>query len=276
MFTPFYEGIYFAIAILFGLIFGMRALERRGLHDKDYDLVVVWGLIGAIVGGRLFHVLFWGNDYYLHNPEKIFAMWEGGISITGGIAGALVAALLTCRWRKQSFSAILAPIAPVILASQALGRIGCFLNGDAFGLPTSLPWGVQLRRYGYDLFEGHIDPRFSSSAWAWCHDQGLVSATSTVTVKLHPTQIYEAIFDLCLAAGLVFAARKKASNKLICFMYVAGYSLFRFLVEYIRGDREEIFLLNTSLIQFVLLIVAAVFICLAAAEGRSSRARLSR
>jgi len=204
-------------------------------------------------------VLFWGSSYYFRYPLKILAFWEGGISITGGIAGALVATLAMCRKLKASFWQYLALASPSMFLAQGLGRIGCFLNGDAFGLPSNLPWAVSFKRFGLDLFSFKTNTAVSSAAWAWCYDRGLVGPASTMSVPLHPTQLYEALFDFCLAGLLVALIKSKVSYRIIGATYITAYSLFRFFVEYIRADREELLFFNTSIIQFVLLGIALAF-----------------
>lgn len=269
---PFYEGLYFAISIGFGLFLGAKAVKGRGLCDEDgYWTVVSVAILGAVVGGRLSHILFWSGDYYLANPLKVFAIWEGGISITGGIAGGALAAFLACRRRGLPFVGMFAGLSPVLALSQGLGRIGCFLNGDAFGLPTSLPWGVELRRYGIDVFGSGTAARYSSAAWRWCLEAGLVAPGSDRTVPLHPTQLYEAAFDLGLAIVLVLLARRKAKDSTVCWSYALGYCLFRFLVEYIRGDGAGALALGTTSIQFLLAAIALVAACALVAGGLGSR-----
>lgn len=255
----FYEGLYFALSIGLGMLLGFRTLERQGFKDTQYVPLALLAILGALLGGRLFHVVFWGGAHYLANPGDILAFWKGGISITGGIAGALVVALVHCRRTGQSFLRYLALLAPVILIAQGVGRLGCFANGDAFGIPTNLPWGVEFARYGSNLFTLEPDTRLSSAAWQWCMEHGLVASRSTHTVPMHPTQLYEALFDFALAGLLILLGRRKVADGTVSYLYLAGYSLFRFGVEYIRGDREEIIALDTSLMQFVLLAAGLVF-----------------
>ncbi len=258
-FMPFYEGAYFAIAILGGILLGTRTLKNHGLQESEYEKVIYAAIIAALLGGRLFHVLFWGGSYYFRNPLKILAFWEGGISITGGIAGALIATLVICTKLKASFWQYLALASPSMFFAQGLGRIGCFLNGDAFGISSSLPWAVSFRRFGLDLFSFRENTGISSAAWNWSYSKGLVGPESTMSSSLHPTQLYEALFDFCLAALLLRLIKNKVLDKIIGSVYIAAYSLFRFFVEYIRADREGLLFFNTSLIQFVLLGIALAF-----------------
>ena len=271
LFMPFYEGLYFALSVLLGIVAGSKLLARNNVAEKEYSEVFGFGLLGAIVGGRLFHAVFWNSSYFMSNPLRIFAVWEGGISITGGIAGGLIAALIVCRIRKADFWMYIGLTAPIILISQGLGRIGCFLNGDAFGIPSNLPWAVSFKRYGMDLFSFSPDYSVSSFAWQWCHSRGLVGPDSVSTIGMHPTQIYEAIFDVLFALALIGISRRRHSNRLVGYVYISGYSLFRFFIEFLRADREGVVIFDVSGIQILLLALALVFFVFSLKAEKKSR-----
>lgn len=268
IFFPYYEGFYFAATIFFGIVWATKKLKREGFpEDESYKLIML-SIIGALVGARLFHVVFWGSGYYLDNPILILKVWEGGVSITGGIAGALATAYIVSKTIKYSFIDYLATLSPIILVSQGIGRIGCFFNGDAFGVPTRLPWGVVFPRFGTDIFSFRLNTDVSSAAWNWCYSNGFVSGDSIKTVPLHPTQIYETIFDIVLALVILMFLKNANNKKMVCYVYIIGYSLFRFFVEYIRGDREQILMWNTSFIQYMLLGFVAVMVIIAFLDYR--------
>lgn len=265
---PFYEGLYFALSILIGALVGYKLLRKGGADAGYYYNLILVAVLAAVVGGRLFHILFWQPAYYFADPVRMLKFWEGGISITGGIVAGVGAGYLYCRKKKIEFFKYLALIVPAILLAQGIGRLGCFLNGDAFGLPTSLPWGVEFHRYAYDIFKGAVDTGASGGAWNWCFAQGLVSPSSTMSVPMHPTQLYEALFDFaCMAFFLVRNARKR-DYAVSSWLYLASFTLFRFAVEYIRGDREVVVFLGTSALQLFFLALGIGCVVLAALRSR--------
>jgi len=255
LFMPFYEGAYFAISLLIGLLLATRILEKNGKKESEFGSIFTFALIGAIIGGRLFHILFWNLEFYLVNPIHIFTFWEGGISITGGLFGGILLAYIICRIKKVDFFSYLSMLAPIMLLCQAIGRIGCFLNGDAYGIPTYSNWGIALERFGTNLFSFTKNLKYSSAAWQDSFSAGLVAFDSSKTALLHPTQLYEAAFDIGILLVLLILKKMKKADTVICYTYFALYSLFRFFVEYVRADRNQIVLWNTSAIQYFLLIV---------------------
>jgi len=140
----FYEGFYFLIAILAAAVLTAYRLKKAGLGTTVFLDGLPLILLGAILGARLFDFLFWDNKALLTHPLSFFLIWEGGLSITGGLAGGVTTAFLWFRRAKVNFWQAFGVASPAILVGQAIGRVGCFLNGDAWGVPTSLPWGVAL------------------------------------------------------------------------------------------------------------------------------------
>lgn len=265
-FFPFYEGLYFLVAILTAAFWAMRRWEKSGLDSDTFYTVLYWALGGAILGGRLSHFLFWDMERFIADPLCFFRFWEGGISVSGGVALGLLAGFLACRLKKLDFWKILEVSSPAVLLGQAIGRLGCFMNGDAFGRPTSLPWGMSFPRYATVLFSFKQDKRYWGHAWSWCYERGLVAASSTRSLPMHPTQLYEGALDLALLGLLLFLMGKldgRAKGKLGFLVMIGGYSLVRFLLEFLRADGSDPVLLGMSGFQLTLL---AVFLaCVVAA-----------
>jgi len=250
----FYEGLYFFVAILAASLYAYYAQRRAGL-DADYFLESLpWILLGAFLGARISHFVFWESATFTNDPAAFFRVWEGGMSITGGLAGGVLGAWF--RLRRVDFWRYAAVTSPAVLLGQALGRIGCFLNGDAWGTPTTLPWGVSLPRFG-TYIPGFVDEqRISSDAWLWSVEQGFTDPAALRTVPLHPTQLYEALGDLALAGLVLLLARSRGSSPTVTWFYLGAYATLRFGLEFLHGDRAVTLWAGMTALQFGLLAFA--------------------
>lgn len=129
------------VGLIVGYLFVRFRSKRYHLTVSDIDSVLVWIVIGGFLGARLYHVLDYWPYYSLH-PEKIIAIWEGGIGIFGGIIGGSIALFFWARHHQRSFLGLLTLMAPAFFFGQAIGRIGNFINQEGFGPPADFPWGV--------------------------------------------------------------------------------------------------------------------------------------
>jgi phosphatidylglycerol---prolipoprotein diacylglyceryl transferase len=238
----YYEGFYFVIAILAAFLLAVRRLRAAGMDAEVFEDALVWILLGALLGARVSHFAFWDLDSLLADPLSFFRFWDGGLSITGGLAGGVLAAVLYFRRRGADFWRYFAVTSPAVLVGQAIGRVGCFLNGDAWGIPTGLPWGVSEPKFG-TLVPGFVrDHLVPSQAWVWSVSHGFTNPSAPVTVPLHPTQLYEAAGDLLLAwvvLRLLRSLRARGGGwPQVFWLHLGGYSLLRFAVEFLHGDRD--------------------------------------
>jgi len=252
----FYEGIYFLISILTGILLSRRIAKKNEINLDKFDTFAVWVILGAIIGGRLSNFIFWNTEQLLTQPWTIFFVWQGGISITGGVGGGILAGWIYSRIADFPFWQLFAMVSPAVLLSQAIGRIGCFLNGDAHGIASSLPWAVKFPRYGRSFPSFKLDKSVSSFPWNWSYEQNLVTRNTTLSAALHPTQVYELLLDLLLMGFVIFLYRlvkvKNLSYKLIFFAHIGIYSFYRFFLEFIRADRSGVTSLGVSYMQFTL------------------------
>lgn len=253
----FYEGLYFLISIAIGIYVGYVRVKKYGGKIELYDGLVTWAIIGALIGARLSHFLFWNLDLFLSNPAILFSLSGAGNSITGGLVGGMVGGLLYVRRKKLNYFEYFSLISPGLLIGQAVGRIGCFLNGDAHGTATSSVFGMEFPRYGTMIPGFEKEYGISSSAWQWSYQNGLVDQASTVSAALHPTQLYEMFGDFVLLGIVLWVFNKiwesDKKSPLIFFIHTGGYALLRFSLEFIRGDRELVNIANMSNLQVVLL-----------------------
>ena len=241
---PFYEGFYFVVAIGVACLVAGRRLAKAGLDVEGFADSILWILLGAVFGARVFHFAFWDWEAFRSDPWGFFRLWEGGLAIAGGLVGGVLAAWICFRRRGMAFWPHSWAISPAVLVGQAIGRLGCFLNGDAWGIPTRLPWGVAEPRFGRLVPGFTLDPTRVSSAWEWCVAKGYIAPSAPRTPPLHPTQLYEAFSDLVLA-GLVLLsvralARKPGPPQKPILIHLGGYALVRFGLEFLHGDRDPV------------------------------------
>lgn len=270
----YYEGFYFFVSLLAAAwLVGLR-LKKAGLDLEIYVGSLPWILLAAFLGARIFHFLFWDVAAVQANPWGFFRLWEGGMSITGGLAGGGLAGYLCLRRAKVDFFHYFAVASPAILLGQALGRVGCFLNGDAWGIPTQLPWGIALPRFGVRLPSLVLDQRFPSEAWLWSVREGFTSPLAMATVPLHPTQLYEFFGDLLLAGLVVWLVRSLRRTpgpwSRALWLHLGGYSLLRFGLEFLHGDRDLTLWAGMTALQIGLLAFGGLSVGLyAKARGRA-------
>ncbi len=214
-------GLMISMALLAGIALAMREATRRGVSEDDLLFVALWSLPGAIVGARLFHVVdAW--HYYANNPLQAFAIQEGGLAIYGGLAGGILGGALAARHRRILSWQLLDIAAPGMILGQAIGRVGCFINGDHQGPPTNLPWATS-----------YVNP----------------ASLAPDSQPRHPAQLYEMLFDL-LVLGLLLVLRPRLKNDGLLFgIYAALYAFGRFWISALREDAP--FLLGLKEAQLV-------------------------
>ncbi|MBN2737326.1 MAG: prolipoprotein diacylglyceryl transferase [Spirochaetales bacterium] len=249
----FYEGFYFLIAIIIGYS-GARYLALKAKMNADkFDNFVLFTLLGGIVGGRISSMLIYGLDLLITNPLSLFYFWDGGISIIGALPMGLLFGALYLKKHKLDIWKTTEFIVPPVLLAQAIGRIGCFMNGDGFGTVTNVPWAVRFPKYGtlipaFKTFTGYESP-----AWRFSYNQGLISADSPVSAPIHPAALYESLglFVLFGLSVLILSQVKKGrlSSKLLILWHIGGYSFARFFVEFFRADRSSILPMGISVLQ---------------------------
>lgn len=205
--TIYWYGLAYVVGALLTAFVMWRTQKRWGLSITSDDLstVVVCVVFGLIIGARLFYVLFYGNGYYFEHPLEILAINQGGMSFHGGLVGGIIGGVIGCRilglsaWTIADLAVIGAPLA------LCLGRCANFVNGELWGKPTDLPWGV--------VFESGGD------------------------VARHPSQLYEALLEgVLLFIVMQLLSRKRPLLPQGTFMgvFIAWYGVARILIEFVR------------------------------------------
>jgi phosphatidylglycerol:prolipoprotein diacylglycerol transferase len=229
-------GLMYVLSFIVAYFLIRSDAKRKNLPlttDDIADLIFCLAL-GVILGGRIGYILFYNLPYYLENPLKVFAIWEGGMSFHGGLIGTVLAAIYFTRKKKITFfqlADLCVPVAPICLF---LGRLGNFINGELYGRVTHVPWGM--------VFPGGGN------------------------VPRHPSQLYEAFLEgPVLFAILWFVKRKKNLPVGVVFWcFVSFYGVFRFLVEFTREPDPQLgFVLgNLSMGQLLSLPMFVLGVCM--------------
>ena len=209
-------GVMIATACLAGLWVAEKEAGRKGIGKEEISSFFFYALLAAVIGARLYYVAFTDVAGVLSKPLSVFAVWQGGLAIHGAILGGLAVCILYTRKKKISFWKFADTLAPSLILGQAIGRIGCFFNGDAHGYPTDLPWGMV---YSPESPAGQMFPG----------------------QPLHPTQLYEMILNL-LIFGILWKMRKRFRvDGRLFLLYVGSYSTIRIFVEQFRADKLTYF-----------------------------------
>ncbi len=254
------------VGIIVATIWGNRRFVSRGGRPGRVTDIAVFAVPFGLVGGRLYHVIT-DNELYFRpgrNPWKAFAIWDGGLGIWGAVALGGLGAWIGCRYYRVPLSAFADAVAPGLVVAQAIGRLGNYFNQELFGRPTTLPWALEvfLRT-----------PDGSAGTQAMCGPDGTAPEFPTSFIKadptvlcgtFHPTFLYELLWNLAVAALLVWADRRfRLGRGQVFWLYVAGYTLGRGWIEMLRIDTANHFLglrinVFTSIVLFVLAVVLLV------------------
>lgn len=217
---------WYALAYLAGIALGwtyigaqIRRMPHPPLSAKQLEDLVFWAVLGVMLGGRLGYVLFYNAPYYLEHPQEMLMVWQGGMAFHGGMLGVIAAFYLFCRRRGLSFLRVMDLAATATPIGLFLGRLANFINGELYGRVTDSPVGMVFP-------QGGPYPR-------------------------HPSQLYEAALEgLVLFVLLWFLARHTrayARPGLLSGVFLGGYGLARFTVEFFREPDEQLGLLAFGL-----------------------------
>jgi len=247
----------YALCIIAGIVvaiwWGERRWQQRGGTKGTVIDIAVWAVPFGLIGGRLYHVItdWWRYFGEGKDPVKALFIWDGGLGIWGAIALGALGAWIGCRRKGIPLPAMADAIAPGIIVAQAIGRLGNYFNQELYGAHTTLPWGLEI----YQRF----DPNNPTIP-----DQGpngvAFGEIPLPESPVHPTFLYELIWNLLIAALLVWADRRfTLGHGRVFGLYVAGYTLGRFWIELMRtDDATHVLGLRVNVWTSIIVFVAAV------------------
>lgn len=202
-------GVMLSLGIMAGLLTSCYVAKRQGRFLEEILDLAFYAIVGGILGARIWEVVFsW--DYYSNHLLQIPAIWNGGISVQGSVLGGLIAVIWYCRRHGIPFWPMADTLAPGLLVGQAIGRVGCFLNGCCYGIPHKYP--------------GVIYPTGTDAYYAFGPQ------------PLFPAVLFEAAWDLLVLGLLLKIFNRKPFDGFIALSYFILYSLGRFTLEFWRGD----------------------------------------
>lgn len=233
--APRWYGLLFALGFVLGYQIGLQIYRHEGRPEKNLSILVLYLMVGTIVGARLGHVLLYQPDYYLRRPWEILMIWRGGLASHGGYTGVLIAIYLYLRkYRDMTFLELADRAAIPCLLAGSLIRIGNLFNSEILGTPTNLPWAVIFMR---------VD-----------------------NIPRHPAMVYEAIVYFSLFLALYVAYWKtniiQAPGRMLGLSFTLAF-LGRFLIEFVKEEQvpfEEGLLLNMGQLLSLPFIAAGLFL----------------
>ena len=255
-----WHGFFTFIAVTLAVFLVGRWAKKEGMVTDAVYSVAVWAIIGGIIGTRLLHVIDLWNDIYRHDPVQMIKIWEGGITIYGGILGGFVggAVYIMVRnhprflslWNRTFKFAKLeeAPLpsigrladltVPAVLIAMAIGRVGDIINGEHFAKLTDLPWGVAYTHTKTELLYAN---------------NGLNSHAAS-----HPAVVYELLWDMVVLAMILPLRNRLRPYGMLFALYLGAYSVGKFFVSFLRLDKEWVIGLTEA--HFVAIAVMAITI----------------
>jgi len=238
----YWYGIIIALGFMLAVLLGMKDSRKFGIDPENIIDLVLFAAPVGIICARLYYVIF-NLEYYINNPSEIYRIWHGGLAIYGGIIGAIIVAYFFAKRRKIRILNLLDLGMPYFLMAQAIGRWGNFINQEAFGSNTSLPWGMtgdKISSYLIDLeLQGYdVDPY----------------------MPVHPTFFYEFLWNIIgFAILLWYRKRRKREGEVFC-LYMIWYGAGRAWIEGLRTDSLMLGPFRVSQVLSVILAIAFLII----------------
>ncbi len=211
---------WYALAYITGIMGGWWLIGRLDtqcysspmLDHKQRDDMIVWGVLGVVLGGRIGYVLFYNFSYFISHPTEILQMWHGGMSFHGGALGVIFGFYLFARTQRISYFRLMDMICCAVPIGLFFGRLANFVNGELYGRVTDAPWGMIFPSGG--------------------------------PLPRHPSQLYEAALEglvlFLLLNGLMLRTRVREYPSFIAGTFLLGYGMARFTIEFVREPDAQL------------------------------------
>lgn len=235
-FTLNWHGIMTALAVVVGFLLTLYLARKSGITANEAAPIVLSGIVGGIVFARVFHVIDdW--SYYSHHIGQAFRIMDGGLAIYGAVLGGAVVAIIYAKIRgyDMKFMGRIADVtSPGMILGMAIGRIGCTINGDAYGTATGLPWGFVYTHLNH-------------------------SATTRVGGYIgHPYPVYDIIWCLLIFATLMIL-RRRVKTPAVCYLvFLSMYSVGRLVLSFVRVNDPALFGLQQAQVIGILVLMVCV------------------
>ena len=215
-------GIIIAVGMVVGILLAYHFSKKAGITEDDILDVGLLAVIFGVIGARIYYVVFaW--DEFSADPMKIFRVWEGGLAIYGGIIAGLITALVVCKKKKIPLRPVTDVMVIGVIAGQAIGRWGNFMNHEAFGSNTTLPWGMTSER-----IQAYLTRNQAALA-----AQGI---TVDPSVPVHPCFLYESLWCFLGLALLIVLFKHRRFDGETAVAYIGWYGFGRGVIEGLRTD----------------------------------------
>jgi prolipoprotein diacylglyceryl transferase len=229
-----FYALMYLVGIAVAIVMTRRRYSAVGGNPDLVGEIAIWGVPAGIIGGRIYFDVTTPMDIP-HVWYGVFAVWDGGLGIWGGVALATGVGIWRLRRRGVSVTLFMDAVAPGLLIAQGIGRIGNYFNKELFGRPTSLPWGLEIP-YAYRVSGG-------------------IPAADLHFSTFQPTFLYELIFDFAWACVLIWLGHHGLRNRPIkppglFALYVFGYSAYRIFEESLRID-SSVYILGLRLNMYI-------------------------
>lgn len=250
-----FKAASYGMMILLGFLASLWLFQRRGrrmgMPPAALFDAAVFGLLGGVLGARLFYIADHWAAYADQGWLEAFRIWHGGLSFFGGLVGGSMALFGTIFAKKLPLRQTLGVAASVMPLGHAFGRMGCFLNGCCFGKVTDLWLGLRFPR----IVEGGIIA--GSLPYVYHLQQGLITRAATRSLPIHPTQLYAVTYLLAIFGLLSYLLPRRRRAGDVAWVYPIAYGVARFGNEFLRADTVGQTALG-GLTQFQALAIGAV------------------
>lgn len=226
-FTIAYYGMVIAFGMVMGYLMASWQAGRTGQNRDIYLDLAMWDIIFAVIGARAYYVIFsW--DYYRAHPAEIFNIRGGGLAIYGGVIGGVLTTWIFSRVRHKSFLELVDTACAGLLTGQIIGRWGNFFNREAFGDYTDGLFAMQIPQK--DVAVGNVTTKML---------QHLQRIDGVEYIQVHPTFLYESLWNLCVLLFLLWFTPKRKFRGQLFLIYMIGYGAGRFWIESMRTDQLQ-------------------------------------
>ena len=228
-FTIAFYGMIIAFGMIMGYLMAVFQAKRTGQETELYLDLALWDIVFAIIGARLYYVIFsW--EYFKDNPIEILNIRGGGLAIYGGVIGGVVTTFVFAKVRKLSFWQLADTACAGLLVGQIIGRWGNFFNREAFGGYTDSLFAMQIKKA--DVATAYLT-----------HDvmKNVVDVAGFDYIQVHPTFLYESLWNMVVLIIILLYTRHHKYNGQLFFMYLFGYGLGRVWIEGLRTDQLMLF-----------------------------------